>query len=154
MTLFLPRYIPVQRNETENGETENAAEEKRSAIMNEEKKRDAVGYKHCCVVDAQGRYITLVLVLLEENEEGQVEERVQYYTLQEGERLVEAGPPTARPYAGAAGLVSPVWDDGAGAWTEGASEEEIAAWEAEHPAPELPEPEPSAEELMDILLGV
>lgn len=110
--------------------------------MNAEKKRDAVGYKHCCVVDAQGHYVTLVLVLLEENEEGQVEERVQYYALQEGERLVEAGPPTARPYAGAAGFVSPVWDDGA--WTEGASEEEIATWEAEHPAPELPEPpEPS-----------
>ena len=109
-------------------------------------------YKHSCVVDAQNLYRTFVLVLLVENEEGQQEEQIQYYALQEGERLVEAGPPTARPYAGAAGLVSPVWDDGAGAWTEGASEEEIAVWEAEHPAPELPEP--SAEELMDILLGV
>lgn len=109
-------------------------------------------YKHSCVIDAQGLYKTLVLALFEEQEEGPQEERIQYYELLPGEQLVDTIPPTMRPYAGAAGFVSPVW--AAGAWTEGASEEEIADWEAEHPAPEQPEPEPSAEELMDILLGV
>lgn len=92
-------------------------------------------YKYCCVVDADGAYKTFVLVLLEQDEE-----RVQYYTLQDGEQMVDANPPAMRPYAGATGFVSPRWDDETEAWTEGASAEEIAAWEAEHPAPEVPEP--------------
>ena len=112
-------------------------------------------FRYCCVVSKTGEYRTLVLVqILEDPETGEETDCVKEYSLKEDEHLVDAPAPTARPYAGAAGFVSPVWDDGAGAWTEGASEEEIATWEAEHPAPELPEPEPSAEELLDILLGV
>ena len=87
-------------------------------------------YKYCCVVDADGAYKTFVLVLLEQDEE-----RVQYYTLQDGEQMVDANPPAMRPYAGATGFVSPRWDDETEAWTEGASAEETAAWEAEHPDP-------------------
>lgn len=111
-------------------------------------------YKHSCVVDAQNLYRTFVLVLLVENEEGQQEEQIQYYALQEGEQLVDTAQPTMRPYAGAEGFVSPKWYTETSAWIEAATEEEIADWEAEHPAPETPDPEPSAEELMDILLGV
>lgn len=104
-------------------------------------------YKHSCVIDAQNLYKTFVLVLLAENEEGQQEEKIQYYTLQDGEQLVDTAPPVMRPYAGATGFVSPRWDTDTAAWIEAASEEEIADWEAEHPAPEQPEqpepPEPS-----------
>lgn len=97
-------------------------------------------YKHSCVIDAQNLYKTFVLVLLVENQEHQQEEKVQYYTLQEGERLVDTTPPAMRPYAGAEGFVSPKWDNDTSAWIEGATEDEIAAWEEEHPAPELPDP--------------
>ena len=102
-------------------------------------------YKHCCVIDGLRFYKTFVLVLLVENEEHQQEEQVQYYTLLAGESLVDAAPPVMRPYAGAAGFISPKWDADAAAWVEAASAEEIAAWEAEHPAPEAPEPEPGLE---------
>ena len=57
-------------------------------------------YKHSCVIDAQNLYKTFVLVLLAENEEGQQEEKIQYYTLQDGEQLVDTAPPVMRPYAG------------------------------------------------------
>lgn len=103
-------------------------------------------YKHSCVIDAQNFYKTFVLVLLVENEEGQQEEKIQYYTLQDGEQLVDTAPPVMRPYAGAAGFISPKWDADAAAWVEAASAEEIAAWEAEHPAPEPSElPGPSGD---------
>ena len=97
-------------------------------------------YKHSCVIDAQNLYKTFVLVLLVENEEHQQEEQIQYYTLQEGEQLLDTAPPAMRPYAGAAGFVSPKWDTSTSAWVEAATEKEIADWEAEHPAPELPDP--------------
>lgn len=100
-------------------------------------------YKHSCVIDAQNLYKTFVLVLLAENEEGQQEEKIQYYTLQDGEQLVDTAPPVMRPYAGAAGFISPKWDADAAAWIEATNAEDIAAWEAEHPAPEVPEPEPT-----------
>ena len=109
-------------------------------------------YKHCCVVGADGAYKTFVLVLLEQGEDGETVERVQHYKLTEGEQLIDANPPAMRPYASAAGFITPRWDGSA--WVEAASAEEIAAWEAEHPAPEVPEPLPSADEILDILLGV
>lgn len=90
-------------------------------------------YKHYCVINAQNRYKTLVLA---------VDGKVQYYTLLEGERLIDAVPPVMRPYAGADGFIKPVWEDSA--WMESAADEEITAWEAEHPAP--PSPTPSRED--------
>ena len=103
-------------------------------------------YKHSCVIDAQNLYKTFVLVLLVENEEHQQEEQIQYYELLEGEMLVDTAPPVMRPYAGADGFVSPRWDTDTAAWVEAATEEEIADWEAEHPAPDVPEPpEPSGD---------
>ena len=97
-------------------------------------------YKHSCVIDANFIYKTLVLVLLVQADQGQgqVEEqewKVQNYTLSEGEQLVDTTPPTVRPYAGAAGFVSPKWDSDTSTWIEAATEEEIEAWEAEHPDP-------------------
>ena len=95
-------------------------------------------YKHSCVIDANFIYKTLVLVLLVQADQGQGEEqewKVQNYTLSEGEQLVDTAPPTMRPHAGAAGLVSPKWDADNSAWIEAATGEEIAAWETEHPDP-------------------
>lgn len=93
-------------------------------------------YKHSCVVDANFIYKTFVLVLLTQANQGEEQEwKVQNYTLSEGEQLVDTAPPTIRPHAGAAGLISPKWDTNTSAWVEAATEEEIAAWEAEHPDP-------------------
>lgn len=111
-------------------------------------------YKHSCVIDAQGLYKTLVLALFEEQEEGPQEERIQYYELLPGEQLVDTIPPTMRPYAGAAGFVSPRWDADASSWVEGATVEEITVWEAEHPAPVQPEPAPTDTDVLNTLLGV
>lgn len=110
-------------------------------------------YKHKCVIDIQNLYKNFVLVLLVENEEQQPEEQVQHYEMLEGEMLVDTVQPTMRPYAGGAGFIRPKWDADTSVWTEAANEEEIAAWEAEHPAPELPESVPTAEERLTALEG-
>lgn len=94
-----------------------------------------MAYKHSCVVGTNAIYKTLVLVLLVENEDHQQEEQIQHYEMLEGEMLVDTVPPTMRPYAGAAGFIRPKWDADTSVWTEAANEEEIAAWEAEHPDP-------------------
>lgn len=84
-------------------------------------------YKYSCVINTAGYYQMFVLVLLPENEGPQIQE----YTMKSGESLVDAAPPTMRPYAGAAGFVSPKRDGST--WVESATAEEIAAWEAAHP---------------------
>lgn len=94
-----------------------------------------MAYRHCCVIDSEGAYIEFVLVKLETDGEGQEIAVPQYYTMREGERLVEAAPPAMRPYAGAGGFIHPKWDMDTSAWVEAAPEEEISAWEADHPAP-------------------
>lgn len=94
-----------------------------------------MNYKHCCVVGADGAYKTFVLVLLEQGEDDEIAETVQGYTLDEGERLLDVQPPLIKNHAGSAGFVKPRWDEDTAAWVEGASAEELAAWEAEHPAP-------------------
>ena len=90
-------------------------------------------YKHCCVIDAQNRYKTLVLVVNEPDETGELQEKVQYYTLSEGERLIDAAPPVMRPHAGVDGFIKPAWEGSE--WIESATSEEIEAWAAEHPSP-------------------
>ena len=90
-------------------------------------------YKHYCVTDAQNRYKTLVLVINEPDETGELQEKVQYYTLLEGERLIDAAPPVMRPYIGADGFIKPAWNGSA--WIESATSEEITEWETEHPTP-------------------
>ena len=87
--------------------------------------------KFYCVVDARGYFKNYVYTRADES--GQ--EVVQHYQLLEGERLLDTKPPTKRLHAGSAGFVCPRWGEDAAAWVEGASEEELAAWEAEHPDP-------------------
>ena len=104
--------------------------------------------KHCSVIDAEGRHVTYVLVKtrdkpLEDGGTEQVEE-VQNYTLKVGEQLVDASPPVMRQHAGSTGFISPIW--GGSDWQETATADEIAAWEQEHPAPEVkPSPKSNAE---------
>lgn len=43
--------------------------------------------------------------------------------------------PQKKRFAGSIGFVKPRWDEGTAAWVEGATAEELAAWEAEHPDP-------------------
>lgn len=104
--------------------------------------------KHCSVVDAVGRHVTYVLVKIRDKplEDGGTErvEEVQNYTLKDGEQLVDAQPPVMRQHAGSTGFLSPVW--GGSDWQETATADEIAAWEQEHPAPEIkPAPKSNAE---------
>lgn len=82
--------------------------------------------KHCCVINAEKRYITYVLVLVDQGVE-----TVQNYTLHEGEQLIDATPPVMRTSTAPDGYIVPVWDGTA--WAEGATEEEVAAWSELHP---------------------
>lgn len=86
-----------------------------------------------CVIDARGLYVTMVLVLIESNEDGAEQSKIQHYTLMDGESLVDTTPPTYRLYAGAMGLVNPRWDGST--WVESATADEIAVWEVAHPSP-------------------
>lgn len=94
-----------------------------------------VTLRDCCVVDAGNLYRAFVTVQTEQGADGEPKETVLGYKLAEGERLIDTAPPTKRRYAGGAGFVRPRWDEDAAVWVEGASEEELAAWEAEHPDP-------------------
>ena len=67
--------------------------------------------------------------------------------------LVDTVPPTMRPYAGAAGFIRPKGGADHSGQTAGADEAEIAAGEAEPPAPELAGREPTAEERLTALEG-
>lgn len=88
-------------------------------------------YKHCCVVDAKGFYKDYVLVQTENEEQ-----TVVGYTMQEGDMLIDSETtPDRKQHAGSTGFVRPRWDEDAETWVEGATAEELAAWEAEHPAP-------------------
>lgn len=87
--------------------------------------------KSCCVVDAQGFYRAYVLVQTDGDKQ-----TVVGYTLQAGEVLVESDTtPDRKQHAGGAGYVKPRWDDAVETWVEGATDDELDAWEAEHPAP-------------------
>lgn len=94
-----------------------------------------MNYKHSCVVDADGVYQTFVLVLLEQDEEGETTENVQGYTLAAGEQLIDTALPAMRQHAGTSGFITPKWDEDTEAWIEAATAEQIAAWEDEHPDP-------------------
>ena len=100
---------------------------------------------HGCVVDDAGKYVTFVLV---------VDGKIKNYSLSANESLISVPPPTIKQYAGNAGFIVPKWDGEE--WTEGATSQEISAWEAEHPA--MPEPEPTEQEQLradvDFLLAM
>lgn len=115
-----------------------------------------IDYKHSCVVNAQGHYKDIVLFWHREvydtpplGEDGlpdwsQATHHMEWvpesYTLEEDDQLIDTKQPTKRPHAGVSGLVRPRWDVDTSAWEEAATAAEIAAWEALHPAPELPGP--------------
>lgn len=103
------------------------------------------------VIDATGRYVTLVQMY---DPQGNKLDYPYKYELADGERVIDADQPTMRQHAGTSGFITPKWDEDTEAWIEAATAEQIDAWEAEHPAPEVPEPLPSADEILDILLGV
>ena len=87
--------------------------------------------KSCCVIDAQGFCKAYVLVQTDDEKQ-----TVVGYTLQAGEMLVDSDTtPDRKQHAGGTGFVKPCWNEDAKMWVEGASAEELAAWEAEHPAP-------------------
>ena len=77
--------------------------------------------KFYCVLDTQQNYKTYVLALVKDG----VEE-IQYYTLREGESLLETDPP-------AQSFLKPRWN-GEG-WEESASQEEIQQWQDQNPPP-------------------
>lgn len=83
-------------------------------------------YKQSCVIDANGIYQEFVLVLLPADGNQQI----VGYALKSGEMLLDVNKPV--------GIVKAHWTGAA--WEEGATAEEITAWEAEHPAPEVPPP--------------
>lgn len=78
-----------------------------------------------CIINEIGQYIDYAL--MDENGE------IQYYTLKPGERIVETDPPLFKGNAGTTGFVSPLWDGSQ--WIESATEEEIAIFDNENPAP-------------------
>ena len=106
--------------------------------------------RHCCVIDAAQKYVTFVLIQTVERPQkdgstAEVEE-ILHYKLKDGETLIDAMPPVQRQHAGQTGFLVPVWDANAGEWSETATADEIAAWEQEHPAPEvMPTPKTNAE---------
>ena len=104
--------------------------------------------RHCSVIDAKGEFVTFVLVQTHDqtNERGETEsvQEIKSYSLKDGEQLVDAQPPVMRQHADGTGFISPVWDGSQ--WAETAAADEIAAWEQEHPAPEVkPTPKTNAE---------
>lgn len=94
-----------------------------------------VTLKDCCVVDAGGLYRALVTVQTEQGVDAEPKETMLGYKLAEGEQLIDAAPPDKRLHVGSAGFVKPRWDEDAAAWVEGASAEELASWETQHPDP-------------------
>ena len=88
-----------------------------------------------CVIDAAGEYRAYVRVKHDISTDGEPIETVLGYTLAEVDRLIDAAPPAKRLHAGDVGFVTPRWDEATAVWVEGATAEELAAWEVEHPAP-------------------
>jgi hypothetical protein len=97
------------------------------------KNKTKTGYHYACVIK-DNKYHELVIV----NEFDDGTEEVYAYTLQDDETLIKAQPPVKKFHAESVGFVAPAWNGTE--WVEGATAEEIAQWNNEHPAPEPPEP--------------
>jgi len=105
--------------------------------------KEIIGYHYACVIK-DGKYHEFVIV----NELDDGTEEVYAYTLQDGETLIEAMPPVKKIHAESDGFIVPAWDGTE--WVEGATDEEIAQFEAENPAPEPPEPTEAEQMRADI----
>ena len=111
-------------------------------------------YQYYCVVDPPGNYKTLVVAHVTPGEPDGENIEVISYRLAEGEELIRTAAPVMRQHVGMEGFLKPRWEGERGTtaaitghWVEGATPEEIAAWEAEHPAP--PTPLPSRVEVLE-----
>lgn len=91
--------------------------------------------RQCSVIDSMYFYRLYVAVQSAQNADGEMTEIVLGYELKEGEQLLDALPPIIKDHVDSPGFVKPRWDNDAETWVEGATAEELAAWEAEHPAP-------------------
>lgn len=147
--LAIHDYIETMRGYEIKDEPE-PIEIKRSLPPTEHKKEmiQVKSERHCSVIDAKGEFVTFVLVQTHDqtNERGETEsvQEIKSYSLKDGEQLIDAQPPIMRQHAGSTGFLSPVW--GGSDWREKATADEIAAWEKEHPAPEIvPAPKTNAE---------
>lgn len=81
-------------------------------------------YRHACVIDKDGRYTTVVLIISAQHIDGELKDELQNYELADGESLVN----TPRPLD----FIKARWNGQA--WEEAATPEEITAAEAEHVA--------------------
>lgn len=94
-----------------------------------------MNYRHACVIDTRGYYQNFVQIRAEQNEAGEMEDKIYQYVLKTGESLLEVSPPGS--------FVRARWNGKA--WEEGATQAEIEAWQQENPAP--PEPVPTEEQV-------
>ena len=90
--------------------------------------------EHGCVIDTNGYYVAFCQIKLSESGDLSYS-TVVGHQLKEDERIVATFMPQKKRFAGSIGFVKPRWDEGTAAWVEGATAEELAAWEAEHPDP-------------------
>lgn len=88
-------------------------------------------YSTKIIIDRNWNYKDIVVV--NESEDKESPEYVKNYTLNNGERLINAAKPKKRQHAGDYGFVKPRWDKDTATWIEGATAEELSAWETEHP---------------------
>lgn len=86
--------------------------------------------RQCCVISKDGFYKTLVLVIQKNGVDV-----VEYYKMGDGDILLDVVPPELRINASTTGFVRARWNEATKTWVEGATAEEMAAWEVEHPAP-------------------
>lgn len=96
--------------------------------------KNKTGHHFSCVIKKGGKYHTYVIV----NEFDDGTEEIYAYTLQDGETLIDAKPPVQKIHADSVGFIAPAWNGTE--WVEGATDAEIAQFEAENPAPEPPGP--------------
>ena len=97
--------------------------------------RAFIGAEHRCVVDEDNLFITFcVCNLFSVGDDIEVIPQGGY-KVPDGCHLLDAKHPTMRRHAGTSGFIMPKWDSGTSAWVEGATAEQVAAWEAEHPDP-------------------
>ncbi len=100
-------------------------------------------YKKAQVIDLDGFLINPYVLVCENPESPETDAlTIIGYTLKSGETLLFETMPMLRIDASSQfGFIKPNWNDGG--WVEGATEEEIAQWEIDNPAPEPVEPVPT-----------
>ena len=97
--------------------------------------RAFIGAEHRCVVDEDNLFISFcVCNLFSVGDDIEVIPQGGY-KVPDGCHLLDAKHPTMRRHAGTSGFIKPKWDAESNGWVEGATAEQVTAWEAEHPDP-------------------